>query len=213
MPRQIGVGMKPRNSHKSSAITNDEVAPVSTPGVQEEAVSEPLAERPDVEVTAPKQEEESSPKLDEPIVADRSEDAEALSDILRQSEEAVSDSLQSGEGTVRFRNNTDAIVNEDALGKTREFDMLNPISEIGPLHIDDAAIPGMQIRYRDESATKPVIGLRLNGDFGAVVTIPETLVQGCKDFAEADGGKSLDQWCTEFFVQALEAYCQPVKGR
>jgi hypothetical protein len=43
--------------------------------------------------------------------------------------------------------------------------------------------------------------------------VPEELVQGVRDFAEADGGKTVSQWCTEFFVQALEAYCTPMKGR
>lgn len=52
-----------------------------------------------------------------------------------------------------------------------------------------------------------------NGDLVVGVRIPEYFVEPCRQFAEADSGKSLDQWCSEFFVQALEAYCTPLKGR
>ena len=56
-------------------------------------------------------------------------------------------------------------------------------------------------------------GAQANGDLIVGLTIPEYHVQSCKDFAEADGGKSLEAWCSEFFISALEAYCQPAPKR
>lgn len=56
-------------------------------------------------------------------------------------------------------------------------------------------------------------GQRENGDFGVVITIPESYVTSVKDFAEADGNKTPEQWCSEFFVMHLEAYCTPNRGR
>lgn len=52
-----------------------------------------------------------------------------------------------------------------------------------------------------------------NGDCLVAITIPEEYVTAVKDFAEADGKKTVQQWCTEFFVMMLEAYCAPMKGR
>lgn len=62
-------------------------------------------------------------------------------------------------------------------------------------------------------SASPSIGLRSNRDFGVVITIPEYSVEPCRQFAEADSNKPLEQWCSEFFLQALEAYCTPLKGR
>lgn len=71
----------------------------------------------------------------------------------------------------------------------------------------------VRIEPNGDVSISPVLGMQPNGDCKVALTVPEYFVQPCKDFAEADGGKSLDQWCSEFFLQALEAYCQPAKGR
>lgn len=55
--------------------------------------------------------------------------------------------------------------------------------------------------------------LLANGDLRVMIDIPEYYAEVCRQFAEADGNKPLKQWCTEFFVQHLEAYCTPNKGR
>ena len=66
--------------------------------------------------------------------------------------------------------------------------------------------PGQRI-----SVSSP-LGPQADGSFGAVVTISEWYVEGCKQAAESDG-RTLDQWMSEQFQFFLDGYFTPNKGR
>lgn len=57
------------------------------------------------------------------------------------------------------------------------------------------------------------VGRQPNGDLAVVITIPEEMVTSVEGFAETDGKKSVETWCSEFFIMMLESYCTPNKAR
>ena len=56
------------------------------------------------------------------------------------------------------------------------------------------------------------LGPQADGSFGAVVTISEWYVEGCKQAAESDG-RTLDQWVSEQFQWFLDSYFSATKAR
>jgi hypothetical protein len=223
---RVGQRMKPRG--EQPAMQNQE-KPLSTNPVQAEGGIEPVSEPEKGIETPPSLEAETAEKgedkpnlvkmLLESAKEERAADEERLARDIHTSGKA--DALQhSGEPDLSPEA-VQAAIDKDA--KERHEHVADPVpapikppdEELGVEYrgctpetapIPDSAYVSSGIRtYR--------LGTLPNGDYAEVITIPEELVEGVRQFAEADGNKPMRQWCSEFFVMMLEAYCTPNRAR
>jgi len=213
--------MNPRGEQKSM---QPEEKPVSADEVQAEGAPEPVSDAQEGVETPPSLEVESVQLLENP--ENRNEEQENLARMLLESAERGK-----ARDEERLAHAIHTFGKEETLQLKTAPD-LSPEAVIHAIETDEEerhAPGGYDIQF-DEAMQRrkasqnlaalagpgPVflsIGQQDNGDFGVVVTVPEFFVESCKQFAEADGGKTLEQWCTEFFIMNLEAYCTPNKGR
>lgn len=188
-----GRGMKPRGNAEELKVESAQTEnAVSTDQVQEQGSGE-VVDAEFVETETPPSQEAKTVQLleNQPEVPKA---ASELAELLRKSAEA-------------------------ACGASPDVANVKPKEEISP-YISDHEL---RARYYPLLSLDPEtgavtvvpegVGPKPNGDLALVITIPESYVTSVKDFAEADGNKSVEQWSSEFFVMNLEAYCTPLKGR
>lgn len=196
----MGTQMKPRGEHKEDPQAEKEA---STDAVQEEAPKEVIDEQwPDVE-TPPSQGAETAEKEPKTFFGATPPGGEELRALMGKPE---AETPQPDNGEEKFE---------------REFMGNWPPKAVVPTPEEEretrggVVVDGQQAFRNVVDSVKERVGIgqQSNGDLGVVVMVPEYYVTSVKDFAESDGGKSVEQWCTEFFIQHLEAYCTPMKGR
>ena len=67
-------------------------------------------------------------------------------------------------------------------------------------------LEGIDLQPRKLTIQPSSMGTQPNGDHAVRLIIPEFYVESCRQWGEADGGKSIEQWANEFFLQQLEYY-------
>lgn len=220
---RVGQGMKPRGNAEGIKVESvTEEKPVSTDQVQTEGTEQPSQVAPEGEQTPPSQEPKTGENGENEPTAGLA-GSNALAEMLRQSGDGA-------ENTAKVKPADDPAQVLAAIGKDaqeRHAMAMEPHPSQAPIRPpEDLPLGGYSFKFdneldkiqvfrSDSGAPMDFVGVGdlPNGDHAVVITIPEELVTGVKDFAEADGKKSVQQWCTEFFVMNLEAYCTPTKGR
>jgi hypothetical protein len=216
---RVGTQMKPRGEHKEEAQVEKDA---SADAVQDQGANEPEKTSESEPETPPSQGAEMAEKQQESSRLSPVSSSEELRAMMGTKND---ETPQPDEGTYHF----------DSSAKPGGYDIPREDLERAMAEGKKAAA-GFEVKVEDdkvkiyaptpEEAEKygawlnrnagPAVsrvGPQPNGDLGVVIAIPEYYVTSVKDFAESDGGKDVQQWCTEFFIQHLEAYCTPVKGR
>ena len=175
---RVGRGLKPRTSPEETKPEQPEtVSTVEGQTETPEAAPEPAAE------TAENDNKPEVQNLDPVPVADD------LAEKLKASEETQSHPIE-----IDYQNQRralDAILKRDGVTKI-EGKAGDKLQWQGPI-----------AKWPDLPAS---MGTQPNGDHAVRLIIPEFYVESCRQWGEADGGKSIEQWANEFFLQQLEYY-------
>jgi len=219
---RVGTQMKPRGEHKEEAQVEKDA---SADAVQDQGANEPEKTSESEPETPPSQGAEMAEKQQESSRLSPVSSSEELRAMMGTKND---ETPQPDEGTYHF----------DSSAKPGGYDIPREDLERAMAEGKKAAA-GFEVKVEDDKVKiyaptpeeaeqysgKPKmmhvtemveldrVGIQANGDLKVAITVPEYYVTSVKDFAESDGGKDVQQWCTEFFIQHLEAYCTPVKGR
>lgn len=209
--RRVGVGMKPRG-------VQGDTMQKATMGVDTASGSEGQTEIVKVPESEPQQQEQRGPTLE--AKNDVSEEVEKVSTVAAPpTEDAVSDlqkalemSAEKGPEAVHIPTLEE---HEKSVEEGRAIRLDDPrYVHYSIAEIEAAMNKGASVSIAPDGKVNlgGTLGPRPDGSHGIVLTVPEGYWEAVQQWAESEG-ISPEEWCNMRFVECIEVWGQPAKGR